>query len=170
MQIRGQRSREGSPTASIGRDFHWQSLLDLDLPWLDRYVSRLSGLFSFSWAQISGASGVHDQFLQRNIESFTLTLDFDPGVESVPTYLSRSDRKLNSGSTHREESSGKSAVAAAAALTLSVLQLQSRLHEELHHSLFYYLLMGHFEFVVCCKIFPFFTCLFLTRKNNTFSR
>ena len=39
---------------------------------LNNYMERVLGLFSFAWSQVCGPSGIHGQFLHRNIESLTL--------------------------------------------------------------------------------------------------
>lgn len=99
----------------------------LDLPnWLDQFTNRALGLLSFSLAQIAGPSGMHGQFLERNIESATIDL-------GLPTFAFGDDIPAE--------------VEALLQTALTILQLQSRLHEELHHSLFYYMLMGQYEFV-----------------------
>jgi hypothetical protein len=105
----------------------FKSEYGLALPnWLDRFTNRVFGLFAFSLAQIAGPSGMHGQFLERNIESATIDL-------GLPTFAFGADEPVE--------------IEAVLQTVLTILQLQSRLHEELHHSLFYYMLMGQYEFV-----------------------
>ena len=98
--------------------------------WMDRFTERVLGLVAFALGQISGPSGVHGHFVERNIEA--LTLDVSLSFSGPGTNIKIED-----------------SVDAVIQTTTTVLELQSRLHEELHHSLFYYLLMGRNEFVVC---------------------
>lgn len=119
---------EGQDLPDVFSNFKSQQGISLPT-WLDRFADRVFGLIGFVQGQLAGPSGVHGQFLERNIESMTLKV-------SLPRHASETKKKIDD------------ITEAALQTILTTLELQSRLHEELHHSLFYYLLMGHYEFVV----------------------
>jgi hypothetical protein len=96
------------------------------------YVDRLESLASFLAAAVSGPSGLHGHFLARNIDAATLRPVRAPGGVS------------NGG----VDDVAEEAHDLAAALGDGLLRLSSNVHEELHHSHWFYLLMGSRHFVV----------------------
>ena len=126
-------------------------------PPLESYLRKFLGLLSFSWSVVSGPTGLHGQFLLRNIESVTLeALPCEDGGDS--SYASGSGSGSGCSSPPNKSQAVKSSVVVIN-MVLDNLVLQSRLHEELHHSLFYYLLMSSDTFVVLTTL-SFFTSFF----------
>ena len=74
-QLSALRSGEGvcasSTRSFMARVCSWCSLL-LDAHYCDRYFKVLLGLFSFSEALLRGPSGLHGQFIRRNVDSLSL--------------------------------------------------------------------------------------------------
>ena len=95
------------------------------------YLERLIGLISFGFAQICGPSGLHGQFLDKDIESLTMHIKRSDGLQNFPDELSQTEMPIMyiANTLH------------------DVLQAHSTLHEELHHSMFFYMLMNNKDFV-----------------------
>jgi hypothetical protein len=92
---------------------------------------RLLGLCSHGTALLSGPDGLHSQFLQRNIDSVSLRV---PLAKLGPSAGSSSSQ---SGVSNKE----------LLGLIGDLVRLSSNLHEHLHHSHFFFILLGRQHFV-----------------------
>ena len=103
---------------------------------LNAYAERLLGLVSFICTQVLGPSGLHGQFLYRNIESVTIQIN-------------RKGTKTLNGNRSRKKTNKPSQMKVSVILgTLyQLLKANSHLQEELHHSLFCYIIVSAKEFV-----------------------
>ena len=73
------------------------------------YMSVISGLLSFSGALVEGPTGLHGQFIRRNIDSLTL--------RPVPTAAAHQDSGAHSGLSHEDKVSHRALGAEAGAGT-----------------------------------------------------
>ena len=96
------------------------------------YVDRLEALVAFHAAAAGGPSGLHGHFLARNIDAATLRPIRAPGGVGGESADDAAEEVLN----------------LAAVVGGGLLRLSSNVHEELHHSHWFYLLMGSRHFVV----------------------
>jgi len=95
------------------------------------WTGRLLGLCSHGAALLSGPDGLHSQFLQRNIDSVSLRV---PLAALGPAAGSSSSQP----GVRNKELLG---------LVGDLVRLSSNLHEHLHHSHFFFVLLGRQHFV-----------------------
>ena len=138
-----------------------------------RYVDRLEGLISFQMALIDGPSGLHGHFLSANIDAITLrpmrihneeAIDSDPSSHTPTTPNAASPPPVAATTTTAAEVYNLAHITAE-----GLLRLSSGLHEELHHSLWLYLLMGSRHFVGNGHTLPIYYLNALPSYMNTLS-
>lgn len=133
-------------------DFTLPVLLQRSNKQLKAYAQRMLGLLKFSLALFSGPSGLHHLFLAKNIDSVSILLGepfFDKGQPKYDDGLTAGDlteflmRVLRSDHLLH----GKDYILTSSCFC-TLLYIHLVLIEELHHSFFFYLLMGPNHFVV----------------------
>mmetsp|Transcript_9768 Transcript_9768/g.14576 ORF Transcript_9768/g.14576 Transcript_9768/m.14576 type:complete len:380 (-) Transcript_9768:108-1247(-) len=92
----------------------------------DEYIDKFCGMLSHYWLMIRGPSGLHAQFTRKNVDSITLK----------PIRLGNSPSKV-----------GRYDAADLCKLVRNLVYVSSNLHEELHHSYFFYILLGGNHFM-----------------------
>lgn len=141
-----------------------------------RYKARLCGLLCSMHLLISGPSGLggHAMFAEFNIDSISIqplflsstttaeqTLDNDGNRDDAHRSKSRSNHKRGIADRSRSVESIDHHLPLSE-LLFGLLYISNNLQEELHHSHFYYLLMGSRDFTVTDTACSAYTLLYYT--------
>jgi len=119
------------------------------------YQARLEGLLNFALVSLTGPDGLHAQFLKMNVDAITLR----PIISSVSPshkHVDNTHTQHHQQQFHARSSSSSSSASSSTSLPptrslqdvlMQLVRTSSNLHEELHHSHFFYLLLGRRHFL-----------------------
>eukprot|EP01036_Dinobryon_divergens_P030977 gene30977-40305_t len=118
--------QEGNPILQYPLQFISNLLLDVDNAVDYIYKEQFCGMMTHLWLLGQGPTGLHGQFLLRNIDSISLK----------PVRI----RNFSQGG-------GGITLEKLSEVVMSFVYVSSNLHEELHHSYFFYVMLGSGHFM-----------------------